>query len=81
VSDETLHVLPVADVVEHELSDECICGPETRPVERDDGSIGWVCVHHSLDAREQREAVLGARLPPRTSRLRALASAEKKRPG
>ena len=38
----------------HDESDTCICGPSSEPVTRDDGSVGWVVVHHSLDAREQK---------------------------
>lgn len=49
-----VHVLPVGDVVEH-LFDECPCGPSTEPVPRDDGSMGWLITHHSLDGREFRE--------------------------
>lgn len=30
---------------EHELSDDCWCGPQSLPVKRDDGSVGWVIVH------------------------------------
>jgi hypothetical protein len=52
----TVHCYPVGDLVDHDTDgDECICGPTTEPVERDDGSIGWLVVHHSLDGREQRE--------------------------
>lgn len=52
----TLHVLPVADLVEHEdEGDDCICGPTTEPVPAADGSMGWLIVHHSLDGREKRE--------------------------
>jgi hypothetical protein len=50
-----MHVRPRNDVIEHDTSSEepdCICGPEVRPVERDDGSIGYVIVHHSMDGRE-----------------------------
>lgn len=54
--DGTVEVLPVADVVGHEASDDCPCGPRQDPVKRDDGSMGWVTVHHSLDAREFQEA-------------------------
>jgi hypothetical protein len=51
------HVYPIDDLVEHDMTSdgECVCGPETVPVERDDGSIGYVIVHHSLDGREQHE--------------------------
>lgn len=49
------HVYPMADVIEHELSGDCVCGPEAQPVTREDGSIGWVIVHASLDGRELAE--------------------------
>ena len=49
------HVTPNADAIEHSTSDECPCGPTADPVERDDGSIGWVYIHHSLDGREKDE--------------------------
>lgn len=50
-----LHVTPVGDLIEHETSrdGECACGPTDRPVKRDDGSIAWIAVHHSLDGRER----------------------------
>jgi hypothetical protein len=52
----TWHVVPVDDLVEHDTDgDGCLCGPRTEPVERDDGSYGWVLVHHSLDGRELHE--------------------------
>ncbi len=48
-----IHVSPVNDIIEHDLgSDECVCGPTSKPVKRDDGSMGWVIVHHALDGRE-----------------------------
>jgi hypothetical protein len=40
------------DLIEHEVSEDCVCGPTPQPVKRDDGSVGWVIVHHSLDGRE-----------------------------
>lgn len=49
------HVIPTGDAFAHDESDTCICGPSSEPVTRDDGSVGWVVVHHSLDAREQKE--------------------------
>jgi len=53
----TVHVLPISDLIEHEdVGDECACGPTTEPVPSDDGSMGWLIVHHSLDGREQWEA-------------------------
>lgn len=51
-----VHVFPVGDLVEHDTSGAaCVCGPADEPVEREDGSVGWVVVHHSLDGREAAE--------------------------
>lgn len=50
-----IHVTPTDDFVGHEVTDGCVCGPEARPIVRDDGSVGWMLVHHSLDGRELRE--------------------------
>lgn len=48
-----LHVLPLGDLIEHDGDgDHCVCGPTTEPVPREDGSFGWMLVHHSLDGRE-----------------------------
>lgn len=55
---DVLHVRPVGDLVEHDTSTaepDCACGPRVRPEKRDDGSVGWLIVHHSLDGREKRE--------------------------
>jgi hypothetical protein len=47
----SVHVAPVADLVEHQLDSECCCGPELEVAE---GSADlWI--HHSLDGREARE--------------------------
>lgn len=52
----TYHVHPLGDQIEHNLTgDDCVCGPATQPVEREDGSIGWLIIHHSLDGRELTE--------------------------
>ena len=48
----TLHVEPVNDLVEHMDFDDCVCGPTVEPVPRDDGSMGWLVIHHALDGRE-----------------------------
>lgn len=55
MDDDNVHVIPVDDLIEHESSGDCACGPNVRPVERDDGSYGWLYVHHSLDGREMGE--------------------------
>ena len=54
---DTIHVMPVADLIEHTnaIGEDCVCGPRTEPVQRDNGSYGWVLVHHSLDGRELTE--------------------------
>lgn len=52
---DNLHVHPLADLIEHQMNDDCPCGPRQEPVKRDDGSMGWLVVHHSLDGREQHE--------------------------
>ncbi|HEV2929373.1 MAG TPA: hypothetical protein VGW74_11830 [Propionibacteriaceae bacterium] len=54
----TVHVIPVNDLIEHDTDtdgDGCACGPKVEPVQRDDGSYGWVLVHASLDGREMAE--------------------------
>lgn len=51
------HVWPLNDLINHAVDgeDDCPCGPQAQPVERPDGSIGWVVMHHSLDGREAHE--------------------------
>lgn len=52
-----IHCYPTNDLIEHDTDgDDCICGPAMEPVERADGSYGWVIVHHSLDGREHAES-------------------------
>lgn len=52
----TVHTYPTGDLIEHDTDGgDCICGPTTEPVPREDGSFGWLVVHHSLDNREARE--------------------------
>lgn len=56
MTDAAVHVYPINDQVDHDLvGDDCVCGPTSERVEREDGSDGWVVVHHSLDGREQHE--------------------------
>ncbi|MFG3046235.1 hypothetical protein ACGFZR_15065 [Streptomyces sp. NPDC048241] len=52
----TLHVVPVNDLTDHDTSTtepDCLCGPEVRPTAQDDGTVGWLLVHHSLDGWER----------------------------
>jgi hypothetical protein len=51
----TQHVVPVNDLIRHDLTEDCPCGPDAVPIKRDDGSVGWVIEHHSLDGREAHE--------------------------
>lgn len=48
---DSAHVMPCDDGVEHVFTD-CPCGPDVQPIKREDGSVGWLVVHHSLDGRE-----------------------------
>lgn len=49
----TVDVLPVDDMLDHDQTNECPCGPR---VERVLGGKGpWVCVHRSFDGRETVE--------------------------
>jgi hypothetical protein len=53
---DTIHTIPVNDLIEHTTDGrDCPCGPTTEPVEREDGSMGWIVLHHSLDGREHDE--------------------------
>lgn len=51
----TVHVEPINDLIEHEDSDGCVCGPDVEAVFLEDGSNGWLISHHSLDGRELHE--------------------------
>ncbi|GAA0705277.1 hypothetical protein GCM10010193_70440 [Kitasatospora atroaurantiaca] len=58
--ERTVHCVPLDDAVSHDLTDDCPCGPRSRPEECRDGSTGWVVIHHSLDGRELTEPDHGA---------------------
>jgi hypothetical protein len=49
---DAVHVIPTNDLVAHEADEDCVCLPTAQPVERADGSIGWVLTHHALDGRK-----------------------------
>lgn len=52
----TWHTYPNHDLIDHDTeTDGCVCGPTIEPVPRDDGSMGWLVTHHSLDGRELKE--------------------------
>lgn len=48
----SLHVVPVGELAEHEMTDGCPCLPEQHLVERDDGSARWAVVHRAMSCRE-----------------------------
>ena len=53
----TAHVVPVNDLIAHELTDDCPCGPAfekvpPHPSAPEGQPDGWVTVHHALDGRE-----------------------------
>lgn len=52
---DDVHVIPRDDLITHHLIGGCICGPTLEPIKRDDGSMGWLYTHHSLDGREHAE--------------------------
>ena len=53
---EKIHVIPRDDLVEHHTTSDCVCGPTCEPVKRlNDGAVGWMYTHHSLDGREASE--------------------------
>lgn len=52
---KVLHVVPVGDLIEHDLDELCVCGPTPGPQDRCFGGMSWVFTHHSLDGRERHE--------------------------
>lgn len=56
---DVLHAHPQNDLIAHDTATgdaDCPCGPSIRPIEQEDGGVGWLIVHHSLDGREQTES-------------------------
>lgn len=43
------HVTPINDLIEHEDSADCVCGPDQ------DTECARLYIHNSLDRREERE--------------------------
>lgn len=43
---DTLHIVPDRDLISHEMSGDCPCGPRVD---------GLIFTHESLDGRERRE--------------------------
>lgn len=58
--DRQLHVVPTADLVEHDTRywNACVCGPQVKATQHHgDGAMHYdvVVTHHSLDGREAME--------------------------
>lgn len=49
--EEQIHIVPVGDLVEHERTRDCACGPYREHLEGRD----WLYMHASLDGRELLE--------------------------
>lgn len=47
-----VHVRPIGDLVPHDLTDDCICGPTLQIHQHDDAPDGHVYTHHAIDGRE-----------------------------
>lgn len=48
-------VVPLDDLIVHELGDRCVCGPSVELQRDEDGADWWIHVHASLDGREAQE--------------------------
>lgn len=49
VHGKTIHLVPVDDLVAHEIASDCICGPHVEPL----GSTDQLVAHHALDRRPE----------------------------
>lgn len=52
-----LHIVPAGDLVEHEATSECICGPTTDIIIGENGETQWHVTHHALDGRDRGDWV------------------------
>jgi hypothetical protein len=50
-----VHVAPMMDLLDHELDEDCACGPTPECLTGRDGQDSWMFTHHSLDGREASE--------------------------
>lgn len=49
------HVWPEHDLLDHEMSPTCPCGPAQQRIDGADGTPHWMWTHHALDGREAAE--------------------------
>lgn len=54
------HVYPVGDLVEHEFSEDCVCGPVVEAVDVGEHWPKLLFIHHSLVGRENCEGTESA---------------------
>lgn len=54
---DEIHVMPIGDLVEHETTSLCLCGPTGEIIGPEDtgGRPAMMYIHHSLDGRELSE--------------------------
>lgn len=53
--DDGVHVIPLGDVIDHDHTDDCVCGPTSELQANADAPDVWLVTHHSLDGREATE--------------------------
>lgn len=53
---QATHVIPVGDVIDHDLDRDCPCGPRLVTAGWSDGSYNWQLVHQSLRRIERSES-------------------------
>lgn len=51
MADGDVHVVPIGDLIDHEETEDCICGPDVEIHPE-----CWLVIHHSLDGRERHES-------------------------
>lgn len=54
MTDGDVHIVPVDDLVDHDIDEDCVCRPTPEFVNPDTGTAYRVTLwaHHSLDGRE-----------------------------
>ncbi len=51
-----VHIRPRNDLIWHELTDDCVCGPEAlQPSDDECGPVRWLYLHNALDGRERQQ--------------------------
>lgn len=56
VHDETVHVIPCNDQLEHTAEDTCPCQPFIEVVDTEPGEpVGWLVVHSAWDGRRDSD--------------------------